>query len=152
MRVRVISQPWWCTWGGWSLLDMDRECHGFTNPYRLRSRIVTGTGTGWWFITPAKPIPMTQVWWVWQMWHWLWPPDDVFNSVQYHHHLQLPHRHLTLLMQKICQETTSNQRHNAENTNTTWNGGEGQGQRVRRTRYAFLFLLFLSLLILWSPK
>jgi len=38
-----------------------RECHGFTNPYGLRSRVGTGTGTGWHFRTPVKPAPVTWV-------------------------------------------------------------------------------------------
>ena len=38
-----------------------RECHGFTNPYGLRSRVVTGTGTGWQFPTLQKPVPVTRV-------------------------------------------------------------------------------------------
>jgi hypothetical protein len=37
-----------------------RECHGFTNPYRLRSWV----GTGWHFHTPVKPAPVTWVSWV----------------------------------------------------------------------------------------
>jgi len=38
-----------------------RECHGFTNPYGLRSRVGTGMGTGWHFRTPVKPAPVTWV-------------------------------------------------------------------------------------------
>jgi len=38
-------------------LYVDRECHGFTNPYGLRSRV----GTGWHFRTPVKPIPASRV-------------------------------------------------------------------------------------------
>jgi len=38
-----------------------RECHGFTNPCGLRSRVVTGTGTGWQIVTPAKPVPVARV-------------------------------------------------------------------------------------------
>jgi len=42
----------------------NRECHGFTNPYGLRSWVGTGTGTGWHFRTPVKPIPVSRVSWV----------------------------------------------------------------------------------------
>jgi len=38
-----------------------RECHGFTNPCGLRSWVVTGTGTGWQIVTPAKPVPVARV-------------------------------------------------------------------------------------------
>ena len=34
-----------------------RECHGFTNPYGLRSRVVTGTGTGSKFGPSKNPYP-----------------------------------------------------------------------------------------------
>ena len=36
---------------------LTRECHGFANPYGLRSRVVTGTGTGWQFEPPENPYP-----------------------------------------------------------------------------------------------
>jgi len=35
----------------------NRECHGFTNLYGLRSQV----GTGWHFCTPVKPIPASWV-------------------------------------------------------------------------------------------
>ena len=38
-------------------LAANRECHGFTNPYGLRSQV----GMGWHFRTPVKPIPTSQV-------------------------------------------------------------------------------------------
>ena len=38
-----------------------RECHVFANPHGLRSQVVTGTGMGWHFRTPEKPIPVTWV-------------------------------------------------------------------------------------------
>ena len=38
-----------------------RECHGFTNPCGLMSRVPAGTGTGWDFATLAKPVPVTRV-------------------------------------------------------------------------------------------
>jgi len=38
-----------------------RECHGFANLHGLRSRAGAGTGAGWHFRTPEKPIPVTWV-------------------------------------------------------------------------------------------
>ena len=38
-----------------------RECHGFTNPRGLQSRVVTGAGVGWQIMTPQKPAPVAQV-------------------------------------------------------------------------------------------
>ena len=37
--------------------SVPRECHRFANPYGLRSRVVTGTGTGWQFEPPENPYP-----------------------------------------------------------------------------------------------
>jgi hypothetical protein len=45
----------------WNRYIVCREWHGFTNPYGLRSRVVTGTGTGWQFPTLQKPVPVTRV-------------------------------------------------------------------------------------------
>ena len=39
----------------------NRECHGFTNPHGLQSRVVTGAGAGWQIVTPQKPAPVAQV-------------------------------------------------------------------------------------------
>jgi len=45
----------------WMMWHVCRECHRFTNPYRLRSQVGMGTGTGWHFCTPVKPIPVSRV-------------------------------------------------------------------------------------------
>jgi len=52
----VVECPWWSL-----VLAVIRECHGFMNPCGLAPRVVAGVGAGWAFVTPAQPIPMTQV-------------------------------------------------------------------------------------------
>jgi len=63
-----------------------RECHGFTNPYGLRSQVVTGMGTGWQFLTLQKPVPMT---WVWQVSRalpsWVIKSRPAATTMQLHH-------------------------------------------------------------------
>ena len=54
-----VLRRWKCL-GVSNCLSVSRECHGFTNPYGLRSWV----GTGWHFRTPVKPIPASQVSWV----------------------------------------------------------------------------------------
>ena len=38
-----------------------RECDGFSDPRGLRSRVGTGTGTGWHITTLIKPVSMVRV-------------------------------------------------------------------------------------------
>ena len=44
-----------------NLLTVIRECHKFTNPHGLWSRVVKGAGTGWQITALKKPAPAAQV-------------------------------------------------------------------------------------------